>query len=204
MLLAVLASFLSAATSHVHVGGKLAGVVRHGQDFGSLLEEGLLEEGSVNIYGEPLQTCSKPGMALSGFTRNGKCEETSDDQGSHHICINLNSTVDKNGKGLNFCGATGQPNWCDEADTCMGSSGQCPRKDWCVCQWAFLGYIQKAGGCAMVQEIVCDAVNGAAIVAYNQQARQSGGKEIRDALDCLSTRCCMGAKKCPAIAATKR
>ena len=194
----VLCAVLSVATAHEQVSGTLAGVVKRGQDFGDF--GALLEVGTVNIYGEPLQTCSKPGMALTGFTRNGKCEETNDDQGSHHICINLNSTVDKNGKGFNFCAATGQPNWCDEAGACIGSSGLCPRKNWCVCQWAFIGYIQKAGGCAMVQEIACDAVNGAAIVAYNHQVQQSGAKEVRDALDCLKTRCCMGAKTCPDIA----
>ena len=45
-------------------------------------------------------------MALTGFTRNGKCTDLVDDEGSHHICIDLSST-----EGGDFCEVTGQPDW---------------------------------------------------------------------------------------------
>jgi hypothetical protein len=45
-------------------------------------------------------------MALTGFLRDGHCASHMNDRGSHHICINLNST-----SGGNFCRATGQSDW---------------------------------------------------------------------------------------------
>ena len=51
-----------------------------------------------NVKGEVLQKCSGTGMALTGFTRNGQCIDENDDQGSHHVCIDMSSTT-----GGNFC-----------------------------------------------------------------------------------------------------
>lgn len=55
-----------------------------------------------NVKGGPLQLCSKKGMAMTGFTRNGKCMERNDDTGSHHICIDLK----KVGSQRDFCQVT--------------------------------------------------------------------------------------------------
>ena len=99
-----------------------------------------------------LADCSGPGMALTGFTRNGKCVDKDDDAGSHHVCIEMDSS-----EGSNFCTVTGQPNWCDDQMPCAdgaqpgGASEailECPVRNWCVCEWAFRGYIGKAGGCS--------------------------------------------------------
>jgi uncharacterized protein (DUF2237 family) len=137
----------------------------------------------TNVKGEPLQHCSSKGMALTGFTRNGQCIESNDDAGSHHICIDLSSTA-----GGNFCSVTGQPDWCSSEMGCDGSSGSsCPVKHWCVCQWAFASYLQKAGGCSKIQEIVCEATNMEALKAYTAQAPKD--KSIADALACLKQRC---------------
>ena len=94
-----------------------------------------------NIYGTDLKPCSSTGMALTGYTRNGYCV-------SHHICIDLSST-----QGGNFCKVTNQPDWCSSNMPCHGiHDGTCPAqkeckiKHWCVCQWAFARYIEKAGG----------------------------------------------------------
>merc|ERR1711908_250454 len=89
----------------------------------------------LNVKGGALQKCSGQGMALTGFTRTGHCVDQNDDEGSHHICIDMASN-----KGGNFCAVTGQPNWC-------------------VCQWAFASHLQRAGGCDKIQNIVCDATN---------------------------------------------
>merc|ERR1712118_458480 len=142
--------------------------------------------GKLNVNGGPLKECSTNGMAMTGFTRNGKCEERDDDAGSHHICIDLTSTS------TNFCQATGQPNWCAQEGMCMGGKGKCARKNWCVCQWAFTGYIHTAGGCDKIQDVVCDATNMEALKAYEKGAAKNGhadGGSIKDALACLKKKC---------------
>ncbi|CAJ1959727.1 unnamed protein product [Cylindrotheca closterium] len=135
-----------------------------------------------NVFGQPLQSCSSSGMALTGFTRNGHCMDRQDDIGSHHICIDMTSTT-----GGNFCSITGQPDWCSSYMPCHeNSSAACPVQDWCVCQWAFASYIQKAGGCNAIQDIVCDAINMQAMVAYE---RQSADPRYKEAFDCIRTKC---------------
>merc|ERR1719240_2300324 len=105
----------------------------------------------TNVNGGALQKCSGKGMALPGFTRQGQCVDENDDAGSHHICIDMASNT-----GGNFCTVTGQPNWCSSKMACDGdSSHECNVKHWCVCQWAFAAYIERAGGCDKIQSIDC-------------------------------------------------
>ena len=138
----------------------------------------------LNVYNEPLSTCSTAGMALTGFTRDGSCVERDDDAGSHHICIDLSSTSSND---QNFCQVTGQSNWCAEQMPCSDtSSTQCPVEHWCVCQWAFSSYLQAAGGCDAIQTIDCEATNIKAIEAYR---KQEGVKKYDDAYQCLVERC---------------
>jgi len=65
----------------------------------------------------------------------------------------------------------------------IGSSGQCPIKNWCVCQWAFARYIQLSGGCDFIQTIKCDAIHESVISTYQSK------REYQYALDCLVQRC---------------
>ncbi|GMH92403.1 hypothetical protein TrVE_jg3633 [Triparma verrucosa] len=140
-------------------------------------------ESYTNVLGTALESCSGPGMARTGFMRDGHCTEVHDDRGSHHICIDLSST-----SGGNFCSVTGQPNWCESSMGCHESySQQCPVEHWCVCQWAFASYIQNAGGCDQIQDIVCEATNMVALTAYESQA--SSSPHVAQALDCLRSRC---------------
>ena len=136
----------------------------------------------TNIEGGQLQSCSQSGMALSGYTRTGYCVNKNDDAGSHHICINLKSTSSSG----NFCSVTGQSDWCSSSSMpCHESSGgQCDLENWCVCQWAFASYIQKAGGCDAIQDIQCDAINIQALRAYEGDTQKYG-----QALACLYERC---------------
>mmetsp|Transcript_16930 Transcript_16930/g.23218 ORF Transcript_16930/g.23218 Transcript_16930/m.23218 type:complete len:174 (-) Transcript_16930:159-680(-) len=136
---------------------------------------------ALNIYGAPLKSCSQSGMALTGYTRNGSCTDIDDDAGSHHICIDLSSTT-----GGNFCSVTGQPDWCSSTMQCHSGSGLCPVENWCVCQWAFASYVENAGGCDEIQNIICDAINMQAPQAYMSYA---GTKKYDDALACIETRC---------------
>merc|ERR1711874_374085 len=135
-----------------------------------------------NVLGGELQHCSQAGMALTGFTRNGQCKDHNDDAGSHHVCIDMTSNV-----GGNFCTVTGQPDWCSSSMPCDSQPGNCPVEHWCVCEWAFASYIQRAGGCDQIQEIVCEATNMKALTHYEQKAESS--PHIAYALDCLQSRC---------------
>lgn len=152
-----------------------------------LLAESVAET-YVNVNGKPLQSCSSRGMALTGYTRSGSCTDLDDDAGSHHICIDLSS---KSLAGGNFCDVTGQPDWCSSSMSCDGQrSKSCPVQNWCVCQWAFAKYLNRAGGCDKIQNIVCDATNMQAYSAYKTQAQSDAS--IKTALQCLETRCGLG------------
>jgi uncharacterized protein (DUF2237 family) len=134
-----------------------------------------------NVDGDQLQPCSSDGMALTGYTRTGYCVDQNDDEGSHHICINLASA-----DGGNFCTVTGQDDWCSSYMPCDGNSEEtCPIENWCVCQWAFASYLQKAGGCDMIQGIVCESINLEAVLTY----RRTSGYKYDTALNCLVNRC---------------
>jgi len=131
----------------------------------------------LNVLGGNLSTCSKPGMALTGFTRDGHCQDQGDDDaGSHHICIQMRP---------DFCTVTGQPDWCSTSKPCMGEAGSCPIGNWCVCQWAFASYLSQAGGCDSIVELVCDATNMAAYRAYSS----SNDPTHKEALACIRSKC---------------
>jgi len=145
-----------------------------------------------NIYGETLQDCSTAGMALTGYTRTGQCVDQYDDRGSHHICIDL-SSMNNSGAG-NFCQVTGQPDWCSKNMPCVESANMdCPVKNWCVCQWAFSSYIERAGGCDKIQDIVCEAINMEAYISYKgivENDSFTGDKSrFENALACIEDRC---------------
>lgn len=149
----------------------------------------------LNVYGRPLQTCSAQGMALTGYTRTGYCSSRQDDHGAHHICIDLNSiTNNTSGGGGNFCQVTAQSDWCSSKDMPCHDDGtgttanaqqesKCGIQHWCVCQWAFARYIERAGGCDQIQNIVCEAIHVQALFAYRQK------KKYKQALECLVERC---------------
>lgn len=131
----------------------------------------------TNVLGSALQSCSTKGTALTGFTRTGKCEdEGNDDEGSHHVCIKMKA---------DFCTVTGQPNWCGDKMECMDQKGDCPIDHWCVCQWAFASYLESAGGCDKIVDLVCEATNMAAFKAYEK----SDDPSHKAALTCIKSKC---------------
>ena len=136
----------------------------------------------MNVYGNELQACSQEGMALSGYTRTGYCVDEDDDQGSHHICIDVSTNT-----GGDFCSVTGQSDWCSSEMPCHDNKEEyCQVQNWCVCQWAFASYIQSAGGCDQIQEIVCESINLEAVKAYK---KKQSYEKYADALSCLVDRC---------------
>ena len=42
---------------------------------------------SVNVFGEPLEACSED--PVTGFFRDGCCNTSDDDMGSHTVCVQL-------------------------------------------------------------------------------------------------------------------
>ena len=148
-----------------------------------LIRNGQSSASYENLFGEPLQPCSHDGAALTGYTRNGYCVDQNDDAGSHHICISLGSIASS---GQNFCEVTGQSDWCSSTDMpCHEDQTQsCAIENWCVCQWAFASYIEKAGGCDAIQDIECSAINMKAMEAYESDYSRYG-----EALECLMERC---------------
>jgi uncharacterized protein (DUF2237 family) len=143
----------------------------------------------TNVYGGELQSCSSEGMALTGYTRTGYCVDQNDDTGSHHICIDMSSAT-----GGDFCTVTGQSDWCSSEMACHeDSSSNCAVQDWCVCQWAFSAYIEKAGGCDQIQDVVCEAINMESIIAYQKVAWRSSA--YQDALDCIVDKCSLDLSK---------
>ena len=69
---------------------------------------------------------------------------------------------------------------------CDGSPGErCPVQHWCVCEWAFTSYLERAGGCDKIQKIVCEATNFMALKHYREQA---SSPRVKAALDCLEQR----------------
>eukprot|EP00537_Pseudo-nitzschia_pungens_P010583 CAMPEP_0172389392 /NCGR_PEP_ID=MMETSP1061-20121228/6285_1 /TAXON_ID=37318 /ORGANISM="Pseudo-nitzschia pungens, Strain cf. pungens" /LENGTH=309 /DNA_ID=CAMNT_0013119531 /DNA_START=288 /DNA_END=1217 /DNA_ORIENTATION=+ len=185
----------------------------------------------LNVYGEPLQPCSQDGMALTGYTRSGYCVDRWNDQGSHHVCIDLSSLGNQNqnqddnnnnnnnyniygnddasssssSASTNFCTVTGQSDWCSKQDMpCHSdpSDYSCPVQDWCVCQWAFSSYV-KASGCENIQTVVCESVNLQAVLAYqNEAAKWGADQKYQTALDCLVEKCGLDADSLYAYAYT--
>jgi len=146
----------------------------------------LVAAGGLNILGGELQPCSHNGMALTGFTRTGFCEDYDEDTGSHNICIDIPSS-----KGGNFCTVTGQPDWCSEPAECHEDKDKfgCKVEHWCVCEWAFQGYLDYAGGCDQIADIVCESTNKKVIMHYKKKIHEENDEASKVALMCLAERC---------------
>ena len=131
----------------------------------------------MNVYNRPLERCSRPGNAVTGYDRSGICGVLYNDRGSHHVCSKV-----KLEDGSSFCVVTGQPNWCIEEGPCDEDQSQmCPRDKWCVCQWAFARAVENVG-CENVA-VDCNATAMAALEAYEQDKRYAS------AARCLRKKC---------------
>lgn len=130
-----------------------------------------------NVYMTDLQKCSRQGESITGFERTGFCTNHGGDRGSHHVCMDLNLR-----DGSNFCRRTGQPNWCDDHDRCDGQpTKKCPRKHWCVCQWAFSRALEQIP-CEQIH-VDCNATAIEALRAYDRNPRYA------HAARCLRSKC---------------
>jgi uncharacterized protein (DUF2237 family) len=147
---------------------------------------------ALNVHGDPLLPCSSAGMALTGFTRKGLCEDYDDpemddaDYASHNVCVDIPIS-----KGGIFCMVTGQPNWCDADDYPCSEDPEthCPVENWCVYEWAFARYLNLAGGCDKIANVICDATNIKVILHYQEGIKEHSDPHSTKALKCLKEEC---------------
>ena len=78
---------------------------------------------SINVFGEPLRECNNSPM--TGFFRNGCCDTSDEDFGSHTVCIIVTKEF------LLFSASVG--NDLSTPMPAMGFSGLNPGDQWCLC-----------------------------------------------------------------------
>ncbi len=85
-------------------------------------------DGSVNILGLVLADCSRDPM--TGFYRNGCCDTSDADTGSHTVCVVMTAEF------LEFSRATGNDLSTPRPE--FGFKGLKPGDQWCLCASRFL------------------------------------------------------------------
>jgi uncharacterized protein len=78
---------------------------------------------SRNVLGEPLETCSIEPM--TGFFRNGCCDTSAEDTGSHTVCVVMTAAFLAFSKARGNDLSTPMPQW--------GFPGLKPGDRWCLC-----------------------------------------------------------------------
>ncbi len=83
---------------------------------------------SINVFGEPLEACSDE--PLTGFFRDGCCNTSSDDLGSHTVCVRVTREFLEFSRFRGNDLSTPQPEF--------GFPGLNPGDKWCLCaaRWA--------------------------------------------------------------------
>src|ERR1700728_593903 len=98
---------------------------------------------SLNVLGGQLDTCSVSPM--TGFFRNGCCDTSREDVGSHTVCVVMTAEF------LAFSKAQG-----NDLSTPMpqfGFAGLKPGDRWCVCAARWLAVQQAGGACPSILEV---------------------------------------------------
>ena len=83
---------------------------------------------SVNVLGQPLQSCSRDPM--TGFFRNGSCDTCAEDRGSHTVCAVMTAEFLAYSKYVGNDLSTPRPEY--------GFAGLTPGDHWCLCASRFL------------------------------------------------------------------
>lgn len=83
---------------------------------------------SLNVLGDPLQTCSLDPM--TGFFRNGSCDTCDQDQGSHTVCAVMTAEFLAFSKYVGNDLSTPRPEF--------GFAGLTAGDGWCLCASRFL------------------------------------------------------------------
>jgi len=85
-------------------------------------------DASVNVLGEALDPCSTDPM--TGFFRNGCCDTSEEDQGSHTVCVVMTAEFLAFSKAVGNDLSTPRPEF--------GFEGLQPGDQWCLCAARFL------------------------------------------------------------------
>ena len=85
-------------------------------------------DASVNVLGEALDPCSTDPM--TGFFRNGCCDTSEADQGSHTVCVVMTAEFLAYSKAVGNDLSTPRPEF--------GFEGLQPGDQWCLCAARFL------------------------------------------------------------------
>ncbi|MBN1236998.1 MAG: DUF2237 domain-containing protein [Gammaproteobacteria bacterium] len=80
-------------------------------------------EESINVFGEPLETCSE--QPLTGFFRDGCCNTSDQDVGSHTVCVSVTREF------LEFSRFRGNDLSTPRPE--FGFAGLKPGDRWCLC-----------------------------------------------------------------------
>jgi uncharacterized protein (DUF2237 family) len=83
---------------------------------------------SVNVLGQPLQSCSHD--PVTGFFRNGACDTCAEDRGSHTVCAQMTAEFLAYSKYVGNDLSTPRPEY--------GFAGLKPGDQWCLCATRFL------------------------------------------------------------------
>lgn len=83
---------------------------------------------SVNVLGQPLQSCS--GDPVTGFFRNGNCDTCTEDRGSHTVCAVMTAEFLAFSKYVGNDLSTPRPEY--------QFKGLKPGDQWCLCASRFL------------------------------------------------------------------
>jgi uncharacterized protein (DUF2237 family) len=78
---------------------------------------------AVNVFGEPIETCSE--RPLTGFFRDGCCNTSADDVGSHTVCVEVTAAF------LEFSRFRGNDLSTPVPE--FGFAGLEPGDRWCLC-----------------------------------------------------------------------
>ena len=138
----------------------------------------------LNIYNEPLQSCSTGNMSNGSWDNKGKCSEI--DGGVHQICI---KNISKNAP--NFSKNTGQSNWSNLRND----------NNHCVCLGAWSLYNSKNKEFRNNNVLNCDAIpNNSLSKRYVSKFSEGWNKwngleindQIKDGIDSLMKNCHKG------------
>lgn len=88
---------------------------------------------SVNVFGEPLDDCSR--NPLTGFFRDGCCNTSSQDGGSHTVCVEMTPEFLAFSRDRGNDLSTPRPE--------LGFPGLQPGDRWCLCAARWLEAYQK-------------------------------------------------------------
>lgn len=88
---------------------------------------------SLNVFGEPLDDCSR--NPLTGFFRDGCCNTSDQDTGSHTVCVEMTAEF------LEFSRTRGNDLSTPRPE--LGFPGLKPGDRWCLCAARWLEAYQK-------------------------------------------------------------